>query len=107
MKIILSLAVMTALAALEQGTTCRAAEEDGVALAIIYDTSGSMNDSVRDSTGRSVAQIHHRQPRPDGGGEADPGLRHRAVRRRAPEGPGRPVRVQRGQRAGGGQVRAV
>ena len=52
MKIILSLAVLTALAALEQGTTCRAAEEDGVALAIIYDTSGSMKDPVRDSTGR-------------------------------------------------------
>jgi uncharacterized protein YegL len=43
---------MTALVAFEQGTTCRAAEEDGVALAIIYDTSGSMHDSVRDSTGR-------------------------------------------------------
>jgi hypothetical protein len=53
MKIILSLAVMTALVALEQGTTCRAADEDGVALAIIYDTSGSMHDSVRDSTGGS------------------------------------------------------
>jgi uncharacterized protein YegL len=52
MKIILSLAVMTVLAVLEQGTTCRAAEEDGVALAIIYDTSGSMKDPVRDSTGR-------------------------------------------------------
>jgi hypothetical protein len=52
MKIILSLAVMTVLVALEQGTTCRAAEEDGVALAIIYDTSGSMHDSVRDTTGR-------------------------------------------------------
>jgi uncharacterized protein YegL len=52
MKIILSLAVLTALAALEQGTTCRAAEEDGVALAIIYDTSGSMKDPVRDSTGK-------------------------------------------------------
>jgi hypothetical protein len=52
MKIILSLAVMTALAALEQGTTCRAAEEDGVALAIIYDTSGSMKEPVRDSTGK-------------------------------------------------------
>jgi hypothetical protein len=53
MKIILSLAVLTALALLEQGTTCRAAEADGVALAIIYDTSGSMHDAVRDSTGRS------------------------------------------------------
>jgi hypothetical protein len=54
MKIILSLAVMTALVALEQGTTCRAAETDGVALAIIYDTSGSMQQTVRDSTGRSA-----------------------------------------------------
>ena len=54
MKIILSLAVMAALAVLEQGTTCRAAEQEGVALAIIYDTSGSMHDSVRDSTGRSA-----------------------------------------------------
>ena len=53
MKIILSLAVMTALVALEQGTTCRAADEDGVALAIIYDTSGSMQRTVRDSTGKS------------------------------------------------------
>jgi hypothetical protein len=52
MKIILSLAVMAALVALEQGTTCRAADEDGVALAIIYDTSGSMHDAVRDSTGK-------------------------------------------------------
>jgi len=52
MKIILSLAVLTALAVLEQGTTCRAAEEDGVALAIIYDTSGSMNEPVRNSTGK-------------------------------------------------------
>lgn len=33
MKIILSLAVMTALVALEQGASCRAAETDGVALA--------------------------------------------------------------------------
>jgi uncharacterized protein YegL len=53
MKIILSLAVMTALIALEQGTTCRAAGQDGVALAIVYDTSGSMHDAVRDSTGKS------------------------------------------------------
>jgi hypothetical protein len=54
MKIILSLAVLTALVTLEQGTTCRAADEDGVALAIIYDTSGSMHDAVRDSTGGSA-----------------------------------------------------
>jgi hypothetical protein len=52
MKIILSLAVMTALVVLEQHTTCRASEQEGVALAIIYDTSGSMHDSVHDSTGR-------------------------------------------------------
>jgi uncharacterized protein YegL len=52
MKIILSLAVMTALVVLGQGTTCHAAEEDGVALAIIYDTSGSMHDPVRDTNGR-------------------------------------------------------
>ena len=54
MKIILSLAVLTALVGLGQGTICNAAEEDGVALAIIYDTSGSMHDTVRDSTGRAA-----------------------------------------------------
>ena len=53
MKIILSLAVLTALAALEQSTTCRAAQEEGVALAIIYDTSGSMQRTVRDDKGQS------------------------------------------------------
>ena len=53
MKIILSLAVLTALVALEQVTTWRAAGEEGVALAIIYDTSGSMHDAVRDSSGHS------------------------------------------------------
>ena len=51
MKMIRSLAVLTALAGLQQGLTCYAAEEDGVALAIIYDTSGSMHDAVRDSSG--------------------------------------------------------
>jgi von Willebrand factor type A domain len=51
MKIILSLAVVTALVGLGRSMTCRAAEEDGVALAIIYDTSGSMHDSVRDAAG--------------------------------------------------------
>jgi uncharacterized protein YegL len=54
MKTILSLAVLAALVALEQGSTCRAADEDGVALAIIYDTSGSMHDGVRDSAGRTA-----------------------------------------------------
>ncbi|HOX57984.1 MAG TPA: vWA domain-containing protein [Verrucomicrobiota bacterium] len=44
---------MMALVALGQGTTCNAADEDGVALAIIYDTSGSMKDPVRDANNRS------------------------------------------------------
>jgi uncharacterized protein YegL len=53
MKIILSLAVLTDLVTLEQSTTWRAAGEEGVALAIIYDTSGSMHDSVGDGSGHS------------------------------------------------------
>ena len=52
MKIILSLAVTAALVSLEQGATCHAADEDGVALALIYDTSGSMHDPVRDTSGK-------------------------------------------------------
>jgi hypothetical protein len=56
MKNILSLAVITAVAVLEQSAPCFAADQDGVALAIIYDTSGSMHDTVRDSTG-------HRSPK--------------------------------------------
>ena len=43
---------MTALAGLGQGSTSCAAEEDGVALAIIYDTSGSMHETVPDVTGK-------------------------------------------------------
>jgi len=31
-----------------------AAQEEGVALAVVYDTSGSMNDSVRDSSGKQA-----------------------------------------------------
>jgi hypothetical protein len=47
MKMIPSLAVLFTLAVLGQGTAClAAAEADGVALAIIYDTSGSMRDPV-------------------------------------------------------------
>jgi von Willebrand factor type A domain len=47
---------MAALAVSGQGTLARAAAptEDGVALAIIYDTSGSMKDPVRDRDGRST-----------------------------------------------------
>jgi hypothetical protein len=52
MKIIPFLSMLTALAALSLPTTLRA-DEDGVALAIIYDTSGSMRESVRDSSGNS------------------------------------------------------
>src|ERR1051325_2128354 len=33
---------------------CRAAAEEGVALAIIYDTSGSMKDPVRDQNGKAA-----------------------------------------------------
>ncbi len=54
MKIIPSLAVLAALVVMEQGTSrVIAAEEEGVALAIVYDTSGSMKDPVRDANGRS------------------------------------------------------
>src|SRR5882672_9818009 len=52
-KLIPSLAILTALAVAGPGLVrpC-AAEEDGVALAIVYDTSGSMKESVRDSNGQ-------------------------------------------------------
>lgn len=53
MKIIPPLAVLAALGILGQGPTCvLAAEAEGVALAIVYDTSGSMKDPVRDSNGQ-------------------------------------------------------
>ncbi|HTL54657.1 MAG TPA: VWA domain-containing protein [Candidatus Limnocylindrales bacterium] len=52
MKELLSLAFLTVLClgALQSASLC-AAEEEGVALAIIYDTSGSMRDPVADQTG--------------------------------------------------------
>lgn len=54
MRIVSALTVLTALAAFAPGASCVAgAEEEGVALAIIYDTSGSMKDSVRDRAGGS------------------------------------------------------
>jgi hypothetical protein len=57
MKAIAAVAVLTALMALGPGSTCIAAsDQEGVALAIIYDTSGSMKDPVRDSTGQSAAK---------------------------------------------------
>jgi hypothetical protein len=55
MKIMPSLVVLAALAALGLGSVrLDAAEADGVALAIIYDTSGSMKDPVRDQDGKSA-----------------------------------------------------
>lgn len=57
MKIIPSLAVLAALGVLGQSPThVIAAEEEGVAVAIVYDTSGSMKDPVRDAAGRSSAK---------------------------------------------------
>jgi len=52
-RVLVSLLLLTA-AALSPSASARAAESegDGVALAIIYDTSGSMQDSVRDSSGK-------------------------------------------------------
>jgi hypothetical protein len=52
MKTILSLVIVSALAGVAPSTTCRAADQDGVALAIIYDTSGSMHDAVCDASGQ-------------------------------------------------------
>ena len=53
MKLNSSLAVLTALLALSAGSaSLKAAEEEGVALAIVYDTSGSMKEPVRDKDGQ-------------------------------------------------------
>src|SRR2546425_9399513 len=53
MKFISSFVIPVALVALGQGATpLLAAEDEGVALSIIYDTSGSMREPVRDSTGK-------------------------------------------------------
>jgi hypothetical protein len=52
MKTVSTLAIISALVILAQGTTCLAADEGGVALAIVYDTSGSMRDPVPDTSGR-------------------------------------------------------
>lgn len=54
-KVIQSFALLAAMAAMALGPRCLAAgAQEGVALAIIYDTSGSMRDSVRDATGRDT-----------------------------------------------------
>jgi hypothetical protein len=53
MKIVPSLGVIVALAVLELGAADRnAIAEEGVVLAVIYDTSGSMADPVPDQSGR-------------------------------------------------------
>lgn len=54
MKTVPVLTIVTAFAAFAVGTAAlKAADEDGVALAIVYDTSGSMRQSVRDAGGKS------------------------------------------------------
>src|SRR5687767_7566574 len=52
MKIIPSLAVLTALAAPGWAPVLVAADDDGIALAVVYDTSGSMKELVRDQSGQ-------------------------------------------------------
>jgi hypothetical protein len=53
MRAIQSAALLAGLLALRSAATLSgAAAEDGVALAIVYDTSGSMADPVRDGTGK-------------------------------------------------------
>lgn len=54
MRTIPSLAVLASVLALGQGIGCLAAQEEGVALAIIYDTSGSMQEAVPDQAGHSA-----------------------------------------------------
>jgi len=54
MKTLPLLSVLSVLAISAFGTSRVAAAEDGVALAIIYDTSGSMREQVRDAAGRSA-----------------------------------------------------
>ncbi len=53
MKVVQSVAVLTALAVLGPvAIRATAAQEDGVAVAIVYDTSGSMKDPVPDGAGK-------------------------------------------------------
>jgi hypothetical protein len=57
MNVIPLLAVVAAISTVGLSSPrLHAAEEDGVALAIIYDTSGSMKDPVRDQSGGSSAK---------------------------------------------------
>jgi hypothetical protein len=52
MKATSLLSVLAALIALAPANVSLAAEEEGVALAIIYDTSGSMRETVKDESGK-------------------------------------------------------
>jgi hypothetical protein len=54
MKLIPSLAVWLALAVVGPACSSAAAAEEGIALAIIYDTSGSMKDAVADKSRRPL-----------------------------------------------------
>lgn len=57
MKPIHSFAVLAALALLSSSPfSLRATAEDGVALGIVYDTSGSMKEQVRDGTGKLASK---------------------------------------------------
>src|SRR5260221_5152479 len=53
LKTISFIAAVSALAIFIEPSRTLGAEDDGVALAIIYDTSGSMRDLVADSAGKS------------------------------------------------------
>src|SRR2546423_239055 len=74
MKIVSSLAVLTALVGLEQlSPSVRGAEEDGVAVAILYDTSGSMKQSVPHAQARVDHHGRRKHHRPHSGfGYASP-----------------------------------
>ena len=86
MKIVSSLAIMAALVALGQGTgRAIAAEQEGVALAIVYDTSGSMKDPVRDAAGKSSPKYVIANRALDGDRKADSDLCHQ---QRRPARPG-------------------
>lgn len=51
-----SLLLLAALASLTIAASLRAADENGIALAIVYDTSGSMKESVRTADGQRAAK---------------------------------------------------
>jgi Mg-chelatase subunit ChlD len=56
MKIIQSVALLSAVVILGPILPVSAAEQEGVAVVIVYDTSGSMSESVRDSNGKMASK---------------------------------------------------